>query len=165
MQSTNSGFGLVNAENTFRVCDQPHPLVVANIIQSCQKGQLEEAYENMKAKQRVIAVEPSLSETQKRHEVFWVWVSVSLLLVAYHAAALLPQLTSAVSGIALHILRCSTILALTPTLHAFADAIQNLKSVVLTGGGVLLLAQKQQQFQATCAPGSKGSIMEHEVSG
>ncbi|KAF5833107.1 DNA replication factor C complex subunit 2 [Dunaliella salina] len=32
LQSTNSGFGLVNAENTFRVCDQPHPLVVANII-------------------------------------------------------------------------------------------------------------------------------------
>jgi hypothetical protein len=30
------------------VCDQPHPLVVAKVIQACSKGQLDEAYMNMK---------------------------------------------------------------------------------------------------------------------
>ena len=28
LQSTHAGFGVVNDENVFKVCDQPHPLVV-----------------------------------------------------------------------------------------------------------------------------------------
>lgn len=28
LQATRAGFGLVNMENVFKVCDQPHPLVV-----------------------------------------------------------------------------------------------------------------------------------------
>ena len=32
------------------MCDQPHPLVVANIIGACQHAKLEEAYENMKVR-------------------------------------------------------------------------------------------------------------------
>ncbi len=35
MQSTCSGFGFVNAENVFKVCDQPHPALVQEIVDSC----------------------------------------------------------------------------------------------------------------------------------
>ncbi|KAG0338801.1 replication factor C subunit 4 [Podila horticola] len=35
LQSTWSGFGYVNDENVFKVCDQPHPVVVNSIIASC----------------------------------------------------------------------------------------------------------------------------------
>eukprot|EP00199_Chlamydomonas_sp_CCMP681_P002720 CAMPEP_0119103548 /NCGR_PEP_ID=MMETSP1180-20130426/1969_1 /TAXON_ID=3052 ORGANISM="Chlamydomonas cf sp, Strain CCMP681" /NCGR_SAMPLE_ID=MMETSP1180 /ASSEMBLY_ACC=CAM_ASM_000741 /LENGTH=337 /DNA_ID=CAMNT_0007088089 /DNA_START=35 /DNA_END=1048 /DNA_ORIENTATION=- len=48
MQATQAGFGLVNQENVFKVCDQPHPLVVAKIIEHCSKKELEGAYELMK---------------------------------------------------------------------------------------------------------------------
>lgn len=47
-QATYSGFGLVNQDNVFRVCDQPHPLLVARIIESCSKGLLDDAYEGLK---------------------------------------------------------------------------------------------------------------------
>jgi hypothetical protein len=30
------------------VCDQPHPLIITQIVEACTKGQLETAYENMK---------------------------------------------------------------------------------------------------------------------
>lgn len=49
LQATHSGFGLVNQENVFRVCDQPHPLLVARIVQDCAKGQLQPAYEGLKS--------------------------------------------------------------------------------------------------------------------
>ena len=52
-QSTNSGFGLVNPENVFRVCDQPHPLKVATIMSACQAGNIDEAYEHMRVSKRV----------------------------------------------------------------------------------------------------------------
>jgi len=32
-----SGFRLVNRENVFRVCDQPHPLLVKEIVGHCGK--------------------------------------------------------------------------------------------------------------------------------
>ncbi|GFH18182.1 DNA replication factor C complex subunit 2, partial [Haematococcus lacustris] len=48
MQATHSGFGLVNQESVFKVCDQPHPLVVARIIEDCSRGNLEGAYVGMK---------------------------------------------------------------------------------------------------------------------
>lgn len=50
VQSTYGGFGLVNQENVFKVCDQPHPLLVSTIIGNCIKLKIDEAYEGMKVK-------------------------------------------------------------------------------------------------------------------
>ena len=44
MQATVSGFGLVSQANVFRVCDQPHPVVVKGIIDHCLRGELEPAH-------------------------------------------------------------------------------------------------------------------------
>ncbi|RKP07567.1 replication factor C subunit 4 [Thamnocephalis sphaerospora] len=38
LQSTYYGFGFVNADNVFKVCDQPHPTMVRGIVQACQRG-------------------------------------------------------------------------------------------------------------------------------
>eukprot|EP01067_Filipodium_phascolosomae_P001728 Filipodium_phascolosomae@DN2109_c0_g1_i1.p1 len=35
LQSTFSGFGTVNKQNVFKVCDQPHPQKISNAIQAC----------------------------------------------------------------------------------------------------------------------------------
>lgn len=35
LQATHSGYGVVNAENVFKVCDQPHPLLVESIMGGC----------------------------------------------------------------------------------------------------------------------------------
>lgn len=43
LQSTHYGFGYVNAENVFKVCDQPHPVLVQHILQSCAEGNVTEA--------------------------------------------------------------------------------------------------------------------------
>ncbi len=47
-QATHTGFAYVNQENVFRVCDQPHPLIVDQIVRQCSEGRLEEAYEGMR---------------------------------------------------------------------------------------------------------------------
>jgi len=41
LQSTWSGFGFVSSDNVFKVCDQPHPVVVQTIIRACSKGDIE----------------------------------------------------------------------------------------------------------------------------
>lgn len=51
-QATANGFGLVNQEAVFRVCDQPHPLLVSSIVQHCLAARLDEAYQGMKVGQR-----------------------------------------------------------------------------------------------------------------
>lgn len=38
LQSTYSGFGQINQINVFKVCDQPHPTTVGEIIESCVRG-------------------------------------------------------------------------------------------------------------------------------
>eukprot|EP01126_Amoeba_proteus_P045342 TRINITY_DN506_c0_g1_i2.p1 TRINITY_DN506_c0_g1~~TRINITY_DN506_c0_g1_i2.p1 ORF type:complete len:235 (-),score=54.83 TRINITY_DN506_c0_g1_i2:52-756(-) len=43
LQSTNAGFVTVNAENVFKVCDQPHPVVLARIIDYCNDAQFSRA--------------------------------------------------------------------------------------------------------------------------
>lgn len=43
LQATSAGFGLVSGPNVFKVCDQPHPLLVARIVSQCAGGQLEDA--------------------------------------------------------------------------------------------------------------------------
>ncbi|KAL9653756.1 hypothetical protein ABK040_008622 [Willaertia magna] len=43
LQATWQGFGLVNAENVFKVCDQPHPTIIQEVIVLCTQGNLLEA--------------------------------------------------------------------------------------------------------------------------
>ncbi|KAJ8342827.1 hypothetical protein SKAU_G00327550 [Synaphobranchus kaupii] len=44
LQSTNSGFGYVNSENVFKVCDEPHPLLVKGMLEHCVNANIDEAY-------------------------------------------------------------------------------------------------------------------------
>ena len=48
VQATVSGFRLVDRDNVFRVCDQPHPLLVKEIVDHCSKARVEPAYLGMK---------------------------------------------------------------------------------------------------------------------
>ena len=41
LQSTWSGFGFVSGDNVFKVCDQPHPIVVKSMMRACAKGDIE----------------------------------------------------------------------------------------------------------------------------
>ena len=47
LQSTHAGFATVNDENVFKVCDQPHPMIVKGIIDSCVKADVRGAVENV----------------------------------------------------------------------------------------------------------------------
>jgi replication factor C subunit 2/4 len=47
LQSTYYGFGRVTAANVFRVCDQPHPVAVKEILQSCVYGDVDGALREM----------------------------------------------------------------------------------------------------------------------
>jgi len=39
LQATASGFdGIINRDNVFKVCDQPHPEITNNVIKLCLKG-------------------------------------------------------------------------------------------------------------------------------
>lgn len=43
LQSTHAGFGLVNDTNVFKVCDQPHPLIVKNVVLAAKQGNIDKA--------------------------------------------------------------------------------------------------------------------------
>ncbi|KAJ2015366.1 phosphatidylcholine and lysophosphatidylcholine phospholipase [Coemansia sp. S680] len=43
LQSTASGFGLIAPDNVFRVCDQPHPVVIRKMLESCGRGEVDDA--------------------------------------------------------------------------------------------------------------------------
>ncbi|GAA6004971.1 hypothetical protein JCM11491_002294 [Sporobolomyces phaffii] len=43
LQSTYSGFGMVGAAEVFKVCDQPHPLKVQQLIKDCVKANVDDA--------------------------------------------------------------------------------------------------------------------------
>ena len=47
LQSTWSGFGFVSGDNVFKVCDQPHPIVVQSIIRACLKSNIDGAMEKL----------------------------------------------------------------------------------------------------------------------
>ena len=47
LQSTHSGFGFVSGDNVFKVCDQPHPIVVQSMIRACLKGDINLAMEKL----------------------------------------------------------------------------------------------------------------------
>lgn len=44
LQSTYAGFGYVNAENVFKVCDEPHPLLIKEMLTHCTNSNIDEAY-------------------------------------------------------------------------------------------------------------------------
>ncbi|KAF7303265.1 hypothetical protein MKEN_01290600 [Mycena kentingensis (nom. inval.)] len=47
LQSTFSGFGFVSSDNVFKVCDQPHPIIVQTTIRACVKGDIATAMEKL----------------------------------------------------------------------------------------------------------------------
>ena len=49
LQSTALGFGIVNEENVFRVCDQPHPNIVRDAFSFILQGNVDDAYARLKS--------------------------------------------------------------------------------------------------------------------
>lgn len=47
LQSTRSGFGIVTPEHVYKVCDQPHPTIVNELVALCIKNQPEQALEHL----------------------------------------------------------------------------------------------------------------------
>lgn len=47
LQSTFSGFGFVSGDNVFKVCDQPHPVLVQAIIRACHKADVDVAMDKL----------------------------------------------------------------------------------------------------------------------
>ncbi|EGG14607.1 replication factor C subunit [Cavenderia fasciculata] len=47
LQATHSGFGLVNNDNVFKVCEQPHPAIVTMMLSACAECKYKEAYAQM----------------------------------------------------------------------------------------------------------------------
>ncbi|KZT02485.1 P-loop containing nucleoside triphosphate hydrolase protein [Laetiporus sulphureus 93-53] len=47
LQSTHAGFGFVSGDNVFKVCDQPHPIFVQEMIRECLKGDIDGAMEKL----------------------------------------------------------------------------------------------------------------------
>lgn len=47
LQSTWTGLGFVSPDNVFKVCDQPHPVLIRAILDACHKGDIETAMEKL----------------------------------------------------------------------------------------------------------------------
>jgi len=47
LQSTHEGFGFVKSANVFKVCDEPHPLLVRDMLDHCVKSDIDQAYKVM----------------------------------------------------------------------------------------------------------------------
>jgi len=45
LQSTVAGFGFVSSDNVFKVCDEPHPLLIKDMLNHCMKAEVNQAYE------------------------------------------------------------------------------------------------------------------------
>jgi replication factor C subunit 2/4 len=48
LQSTYSGFNFVSPDNVFKVCDQPHPVVVQKMIAECQSQKVDDALDGLR---------------------------------------------------------------------------------------------------------------------
>lgn len=44
LQSTANGFGYINGENVFKVCDEPHPMLIQDMLQFCSQNDIHKAY-------------------------------------------------------------------------------------------------------------------------
>jgi replication factor C subunit 2/4 len=49
LQATHSGFGYVSEAHVFRVCDQPHPALVAQMLRACAAGDLDAAAKGLRS--------------------------------------------------------------------------------------------------------------------
>lgn len=49
MQAAFYGFGGVSADSVFKVCDQPHPLVVQRVLDACSRGEVTSAIDDLKS--------------------------------------------------------------------------------------------------------------------
>eukprot|EP00941_MAST-03F_sp_MAST-3F-sp1_P004470 g4470.t1 len=47
LQATKAGFGFVNSTNVFKVCDQPHPTVVKEMIKACYIADIQTATQHL----------------------------------------------------------------------------------------------------------------------
>nr|XP_002130063.1 replication factor C subunit 2-like [Ciona intestinalis]XP_018671143.1 replication factor C subunit 2-like [Ciona intestinalis] len=47
LQSTHQGFSFINSDNVFKVCDEPHPLLLKTMLDHCVKADLDEAYKTI----------------------------------------------------------------------------------------------------------------------
>lgn len=47
LQSTWTGMGFVSPDHVFKVCDQPHPLVLREMLGHCEKGELDPALDKL----------------------------------------------------------------------------------------------------------------------
>ena len=47
LQSTWSGFGFISSENVFKVCDQPHPIIIQSILDACQRSDIDTAMDKI----------------------------------------------------------------------------------------------------------------------
>ncbi|EDS31728.1 replication factor C subunit 2 [Culex quinquefasciatus] len=47
LQSTANGFGHISGANVFKVCDEPHPMLVQDMLEHCVKGDVHKAYKIM----------------------------------------------------------------------------------------------------------------------
>jgi replication factor C subunit 2/4 len=43
LQATTAGFGVVDKDNIFKVCDQPHPDLMNNVLKACLQGKFSDA--------------------------------------------------------------------------------------------------------------------------
>jgi replication factor C subunit 2/4 len=44
LQCTASGYGLINAENVYKVCDEPHPDLMRDLFENCAQGEFKDAF-------------------------------------------------------------------------------------------------------------------------
>lgn len=44
LQSTAQGFGKITGENVFKVCDEPHPMLIQDMLQNCIQNDIHKAY-------------------------------------------------------------------------------------------------------------------------
>lgn len=44
LQSTYNGFKEITGENVFKVCDEPNPVLIKNMIECCIEGDMRKAY-------------------------------------------------------------------------------------------------------------------------
>lgn len=49
LQSTHSGFKLITPAHVFKVCDQPHPVLITSIINSCLKFEIDPALHQLES--------------------------------------------------------------------------------------------------------------------
>jgi len=49
LQATHSGFDMITDENVFKVCDQPHPAVVHELVAKVLEGDIEESHKLLRS--------------------------------------------------------------------------------------------------------------------